>query len=213
MNRVTFLILTIVFLIAATWQIDAENSDSQSSGSMGLVLVDIQNFYFPGGRIPLVGAEAAAGQARRILLKFREMGWPVIHVRHISKGIAESAEKPDHEWQIHELVNPVNGEHVITKHHVNGFRDTRLDDILKSAGIRHLVVCGMQTHMCLEAAVRAAVDRGYRVTVVGNACATRDLVFENTSIPARLVHASTLATLKSGYATVVAADVLLKESP
>ena len=179
--------------------------------STGLLLVDIQNFYFPGGQVPLQGAEAAAKQAGQILKWFRENGWPVFHVRHLSKKLAASPDKLDREWEIHEMVTPLHGERVIVKHYVSSFRGTRLDEMLKSAGIQHLVVCGMQTHMCLEAAVRAAADLGYRVTVVGDACATRDLEFEGTLVPARLVHASTLATLKSGYANLITTEAMLKQ--
>lgn len=60
----------------------------------------------------------------------------------------------------------------------------------------------MQTHMCLEAATRAAHDFGYICTVVENACATRDLKFGEITVKAKDVHYSTLATLKS-YAKVV----------
>lgn len=191
--------------------IHALDSDASPGDSTGLLLVDIQNFYFPGGQVPLRGAEAAAKQAGQILKWFREKGWPVFHVRHISKKLAASPDKLGREWEIHETVTPLGGERVIVKHHVSSFRDTRLDEMLKSAEIQHLVVCGMQTHMCLEAAVRTAADLGYRVTVVGDACATRDLEFEGTLVPAHLVHASTLATLKSGYANLSTTEDWLKQ--
>ena len=191
--------------------IHALDSDSPLGDSTGLLLVDIQNFYFPGGQIPLNGAEAAAKQAGHILKRFRRNGWAVFHVRHLSKKLAASPSKLDREWEIHDVVTPLPGESVVVKHHVSSFRGTRLDELLKAAGIRHLIVAGMQTHMCLEAAVRAAADLGYRVTVVGDACATRDLEFEGTRVPAHMVHASTLATLKSGYANLITAEGFLKQ--
>jgi nicotinamidase-related amidase len=49
-----------------------------------LILIDIQNDYFPGGRNPLVGAEAAARVARDVLEKSRQEQHTVIHVQHIS---------------------------------------------------------------------------------------------------------------------------------
>jgi nicotinamidase-related amidase len=60
----------------------------------------------------------------------------------------------------------------------------------------------MQTHMCLEAATRAAHDMGYICTVVEDACATRDLKFGEVTVKAKDVHYSTLSTLKS-YGNVV----------
>jgi nicotinamidase-related amidase len=67
----------------------------------------------------------------------------------------------------------------------------------------------MQTHMCLEAAARAAHDLGFEVTVIGDACATRDLRYGDRTVPAADVHASTLATLDRTYARVVDTETFL----
>jgi nicotinamidase-related amidase len=50
-----------------------------------LLLVDIQNDYFTGGAMQLVGMEAAAGKASTLLQFFRERSEPVYHVQHLSK--------------------------------------------------------------------------------------------------------------------------------
>ena len=49
-----------------------------------LVIIDIQNDYFPGGKMELEGADAAAANAAKVLRQFREKKLPVIHVRHLS---------------------------------------------------------------------------------------------------------------------------------
>jgi len=156
-----------------------------------LVIIDVQDFYYPGGDLPLVQPEAASANAARLLARFRANGWPVVHVRH------------DHEpgGTIHADVAPREGELVVTKRQVNAFRDTDLQTQLQDRGVEALVLCGMQTHMCLEAAVRAAADLGYRCTVVGDACATRDLTEGDRTVAAADVHAATLATLRA-YAEV-----------
>jgi len=92
---------------------------------------------------------------------------------------------------------------VVMKDDVNAFLGTDLQARLQAGGIRRVVLCGMQTHMCLEAAARAAHDLGYEVVVVGDACATRDLKYGDTVVPAAQVQASTLATLDRNYARVV----------
>jgi len=106
---------------------------------------------------------------------------------------------------------PLAGEPVITKHEVNGFRGTDLLALLNGLKLKTLVIVGMQTHMCLEGAVRAAADYGFAVTVAGDACATRDLEFNGHKIPAEQVHFSTLATLNKNYARIVTTAELLKE--
>jgi nicotinamidase-related amidase len=109
---------------------------------------------------------------------------------------------------IHAEVAPRAGETVITKRQVNAFRDTELLMVLQEAGVTRLVLAGMQTHMCLEAAVRAAADLGFACVVVGDACATRDLTENGRTVAAADVHASTLATLRA-YAEVTDTATLL----
>jgi nicotinamidase-related amidase len=176
-----------------------------------LLLIDIQNFYFQGGSVPLKNSGLASQKAKTILAFFRQKGLPVIHVKHMPRKKTEAGEQTHSNWRIHKDVFPVAGEKVIVKHQVNCFLDTGLLSTLERNRIQKLVVCGMQTHMCLEAGVRAASDYGFLVTVIQDACASRDLVFKGVSIPARLVHASTLATLESAYAKVLTAGDFLRE--
>ncbi len=98
------------------------------------------------------------------------------------------------------MLTPVEGEKVISKDQVNAFLDTGLLEALHADSIEALVICGMQTHMCLEAAVRAAHDFGFACTVVQDACATRALQYEEQIIPAKNVHYSTIQTLQGNYA-------------
>jgi nicotinamidase-related amidase len=165
-----------------------------------LVIVDVQDFYFPGGKLPLVEPEMAAANAARVLGVFREKGQPVVHVRHNFEPGGE----------INRLVAPAEGEKIITKDHANSFRDTGLQMHLENLGARRLVICGMQTHMCVEAMTRAAADLGYECLVIHDACATRDLVFAGEKVPAAQVHASTLASLGAGYARLLATQEFLE---
>ena len=123
----------------------------------------------------------------------------VVHVGHMSKSGTG----------FHEYVRPLQGEKVIMKKEVNAFLGTDLDEYLRKNHIQNLILCGMQTHMCLEGATRAAHDLGYRCTVAADACATRDLTFDDVTVSAAEVHASTLATLKS-YATVTTVEKIIK---
>jgi nicotinamidase-related amidase len=173
----------------------------------GLVIVDIQKDYFPGGGHPLEGPEAAAESAARLLADFRASGDPVFHVRHVWDEDEATFMRPGTEGaEIHDSVAPLEGETVISKEHPNSFRETELESELRNAGVDELVVCGMMTSMCVDATVRAAVDLGFETTVVHDACATCELDFDGAAIPAASVHAAFLAALADGYAAVVSTD-------
>jgi nicotinamidase-related amidase len=178
--------------------------------SRALVIVDIQNDYFPGGAHPLVGPEDAAAAARRVLDTARKRGEAVVHVQHVWDAPDAEFMRPDTDGiEIHESVAPREGEPVVRKEHPNAFLDTTLEQELRERGVDHLVVCGMMTSMCVDATVRAAVDLGFEATVVHDACAAPDLEFSGETIPAHAVHGAFIAALADGYAEVRSADELV----
>lgn len=176
-----------------------------------LLLVDIQNDYFAGGAMPLVGMEAAAGKASMLLELFRNRSEPVFHVRHVSKRPGATFFLPGTEGaEIHPAVEPLPGEPVLTKVFPNSFRGTDLQDLLRKEGVGHLVICGAMSHMCIDATARAAFDLGFRCTVVEDACATRNLAFKGESVPAWAVHGAFMAALQGIYAEVVSAGDIMQ---
>ena len=169
-----------------------------------LVIIDIQNDYFPGGAMELEGAEAAGAKAGMAIGKFRERNLPVIHVRHLSARPGATFFIPGTRGsEIHASVRPVAGETVIEKNFPNGFRNTKLREELERLQVTNLVVAGMMTHMCVDASVRQAADLGYKITLLGDACATRAQSYGGETVPARQVHAAFLAALNGFYAKVV----------
>ena len=171
---------------------------TQAQDKTALIVIDIQDFYFPGGNVPLSGPEEAAENAFRLINNFREADLPVIFVRH----------NYEPGGSINDIVLPLEGERIISKSEVSSFNGTDLDPYLKELGVSNIVICGMQTHMCVEAATRAGYDLGYKCTLVEDACATRDLKYGDKLIKAADVHYSTLSTLKS-YATVLTTEEFL----
>jgi nicotinamidase-related amidase len=161
-----------------------------------LVLIDIQEFYFDTTKAPLAGREEASLQAGRILEHFRETGQEVVHIKHNGGG------------EIHEYVKPLPEETVFVKEHVSCFRETPLLGHLQATGAERLVIVGMMTHMCVEAATRAADDLGFEAILIHDACATRDLTFDGEIISAKEVHLSTLSTMKA-YASVMSTSEYL----
>lgn len=166
-----------------------------------LLLIDIQNDYFPGGVFPLPAAGPAGENARRLLGHFRARGLPVVHVRHESVRAGVNFFLPGTRGaEIHEDVAPVPGEPVVVKHWPNSFLQTGLDELLRGLGVEKLVVCGMMTNMCVDAGVRAAADLGYACVLAHDACAAANLSFGGVDVPAAQVHAAFTAALAFGYA-------------
>ena len=174
-----------------------------------LILIDIQNDYFPGGKMELEGPLEAAVQARKLLDFFRRQNWPTVHIQHISNRPGATFFLPDTDGlQIHASIVPPAGETIIVKHFPNPFRETNLLEHLKGIGAERLVICGSMTHMCVDATTRAAADLGFPVLLAGDACATRALTYGETKVPAEHVQAAFLAALKSYGQVSTATDIL-----
>lgn len=174
-----------------------------------LIIIDIQNDYFPGGAFELEGTEAAAKNAALALATFRERGWPVFHVRHESVAPGSTFFLPGTPGaEIHPHVSPHEDETVILKHFPNSFRETGLDELLRASGAERLVICGMMSLMCVDSTVRAAFDLGWEVTLLHDACAARALEFDGQPIPAAQVHGAFMAALGLRFAALTATSEL-----
>lgn len=184
-SKMRRLLFTLLLLISTTLFAQEENKKA------ALILIDIQNFYYPGGAFELHNPKEAGINAQKILYYFRETNQLVVHIRH----------NFDAGGEIHSDVAPIEGEKVISKDEVNAFNGTDLLSYLKEHKITDIVLLGMQTHMCLEAATRAASDYNFKCTVIEDACTTKDLTFGDKTIKAEDVHYSTMITLKS-YANI-----------
>jgi nicotinamidase-related amidase len=178
-----------------------------------LLIVDMQNDYFPGGKIELEGSVEASLKAKALLTAFREKRWPVVHVQHMSVRKGAGFFVPGTAGaEIHENVLPVAGETVFEKHFPNSFRGTSLVGHLQTNGIERLVIAGMMTHMCIDATTRAAWDLGFSCLVAHDACATKSLSFLGQTVPAAQVHHAFLAALTGMYARTPSAAEILASS-
>jgi nicotinamidase-related amidase len=197
---ILILFIPILFMSNTDFALAQEIKEQDKSKS-ALIIIDIQDFYFPGGMLPLFEPEKAVLNAQKVLQVCREEQVLIIHVKHNASSGAE----------IHELVKPINGEKVILKDKANAFIDTDLLNFLNKNNVKDLFLCGMQPHMCVEAATRAASDYSFNCTVIEDACTTRDLKYGYITVKAKDVHFSTLSTLNGTYAKVVNTETYLNE--
>jgi nicotinamidase-related amidase len=193
--------LTIYFLTINLGY--SQQNQLKQNMQTALVLIDIQNDYFDNGTMTLVGSDKASENARLLLDRFRADSSTIIHIQHIATRPTASFFLPNTRGaDIHDNIKPLAQEKVIVKHYPNSFRETELLDYLKDKNITDLVICGMMTHMCVDATVRAAKDFGFNIVLIGDACTTKDQEISGQIVNAEDVQKSFLAALSHFYSTV-----------
>src|SRR6185437_6208607 len=90
-----------------------------------LLLIDIQNDYFPNGRLQLEKSIEACQKAQEVLQAYRAKQMLTVHIRHISTDTGAKHLLPCTKGaEFHPNVQPTKNEVVITKHYPNSFKDT-----------------------------------------------------------------------------------------
>ena len=221
MKKLTSLLLIIATTIACNKKNDAsiqntKEMESSKKEKTALIIIDIQNDYFPGGTMELVEPEKAALKAKEVLSYFRENRMPVIHVQHIALQEGATFFLPNTKGaEINSIVAPLANEKVITKNYPNSFRDTKLLEYLHENNITNLVFAGMMTDVCIDATVRASMDNGFTNTLITDAVATRDRELNGKVVPASQINTAFLAGLNALgglYATVLSSDEFLAKN-
>jgi nicotinamidase-related amidase len=169
-----------------------------------LIVIDVQNDYFPGGKLPLHNMNEVAIVVNDILDNFRKNQHPVFHVQHIflnddAPFFVANTKGAD----IHASIKQMAGEALIVKHAPNSFHQTELDAQLKKHGIEQLVIVGAQTQICIDATVKAAADLGYKVKVISDASAARDVTMNSVTVPAEQINAAFFAGMNGIFADVI----------
>lgn len=171
-------------------------------GDAALVVIDAQNEYVTG-RLPLAGVEPALANIATLLDVARTAGAPVFHIAQ--RGRALGLFDPDCDaFRIAPQATPRAGELVIEKPLPNSFAQTDLHAALQKTGRTTLIIVGFMTHMCVSATARAALDHGYRTTVIADATATRALPdpLGGSDLSAADLHRAALVALADRFATV-----------
>ncbi len=178
-----------------------------------LLLIDYQNEYRQGP-LALPGEAAASAAARRLRGWAEDHGITVIHVQH--QAPVGSVLFAAGSLGIEPLagLGPGTGQALVVKRLPSAFADTGLAEVLQRNAIDTLLIAGYMTHNCVDSTARDAFHRGYRVGIVADACATRDLPgADGATIPAVLVQAAMLAGLGDRIAEIVDTALLATMAP
>lgn len=170
-----------------------------------LIIIDVQNDYFPNGRYELKNTDAVLQKTVKLQHYFRTLAFPIFYIQHIkSDPHADFFTKGTVGADIHADLLPMakSHEYIVQKAFPNSFYQTELQSKLQQENIKQLVICGMMTHMCVDSTVRYAAELNYQPILIHDACTTRDLSFDDKVIPANAVHNGFMSALMN-FATVM----------
>ncbi len=141
-----------------------------------LIVIDLQNDYFPGGAFPLWNADGTLANVVKAMEKAREAEVPVILVQHVAdaaNGVAPFFNAGTPGVELHPAVREAAPDaRVVIKTFADSFLGTELEEMLSGYEAEEILVCGMMTQNCVtHTAISRAADK-YRVTVLSDCCAT-----------------------------------------
>lgn len=161
-----------------------------------LLIIDVQNDMF---NMPekLHNPDGLLSAIERMISLARAKGMPVVYVQHNSdKG--NFFKNGSEGWKIHGRIAPLEGDSIVQKTHPDSFYGTELESVLDSLGAVRLVVCGIQSELCVDTTTRAARSRGYSVTLVSDGHST----FDRAAAPAPEIIKLENEVLKGWFADV-----------
>lgn len=180
--------------------------------STALLVIDFQNEYF-SGRLPIPEGPAALRNAAKLVAHADRHGIPVFHIQHATPAGSPVFADGSAGIEFHPDLQPAAGHTVLRKSTVSVFPSTDIDQRLKAAGVRTLLITGLMTHACVAGAARDAVPLGYQVIVAADACATRDLdtgAGEQAALPHAMLHRAALASIDDTFGDIMTTKQVLE---
>lgn len=153
-----------------------------------LLVIDLQNDYFPGGKFPLWNTENTLANIQAAIALAKAQNMPVVHVQHIAKsktGDAHFFNIDSEGVQIHpHILAAAADAPIVVKQHADSFLHTNLEQVLSAQGIGELLICGMMTQNCVTHTALSRSAEKYRISVLSDCCTTVDAMMHNIALSA-----------------------------
>jgi nicotinamidase-related amidase len=156
--------------------------------SKALLVIDLQNDYFPGGKFPLWNTEAILSNLESAIEVASAKGIPIIHIQHVAnpeQGIAPFFNKDTEGAAIHRrILEAAPDAPVVVKEFADSFVNTTLEDLLSRLGVDELLICGMMTQNCVTHTAISKSAEKYNVCILPDCCTTVDEMIHNIALHA-----------------------------
>ena len=153
-----------------------------------LLVIDLQNDYFPGGKFPLWNTDAVLKNIERAIETANAHGIPVIHIQHIANskmGIAPFFNEGTPGAEIHpRILAAAPKAPIVVKEFADSFEKTTLEATLTKLGVTELLICGMMTQNCVTHTAISKAAEKYSVSVLVDCCTTVDEMIHNIALHA-----------------------------
>tara|TARA_R110002095_G_scaffold47568_1_gene42381 strand:- start:539 stop:1120 length:582 start_codon:yes stop_codon:yes gene_type:complete len=153
-----------------------------------LLVIDLQNDYFPGGKFPLWNAETTLNNIEVAINRAQQAGETVVLIQHVADakmGIAPFFNEGTEGVTIHPRIRALApGAPIIVKAFADSFHDTSLETILSELGVETLLICGMMTQNCVTHTAISKSAEKYRVSILEDCCTTVDQMIHKIALRA-----------------------------
>ncbi|NRA84998.1 MAG: cysteine hydrolase [Gammaproteobacteria bacterium] len=151
-----------------------------------LLVIDLQNDYFPNGKFPLWNTEQTLLNIKIAIAKANDKNIPVIYIQHVAdpvKGIAPFFNEDSEGVKIHpSIMATAQNPEVVVKKFSDSFEKTNLEKILISHDINEILICGMMTQNCVTHTAISKAAEKYKVSIMTDCCTTVDKMIHNIAL-------------------------------